>query len=148
MSISSFSGKYTFLSNFSPSSSIIWDNRKWKTVEHLFQARKTNNREDQEKIRRASTPSKAKRLGRKVLLRDDWEEIKYDVMLDCVRLKFKDKQLEAKLINTWPHNLIEGNGWHDNIWGNCVCPKCKNTKGKNALGEILMQTRAKILQSQ
>jgi ribA/ribD-fused uncharacterized protein len=144
MKIENFSGKYEFLSNFSPSP-VVWDGRIWETVEHLYQARKTKNRGEQEKIRNAPTPGKAKRLGRKVSSRDDWEKVKRNIMLDCVRLKFNSSDLLTnKLADTSPQKLVEGNSWHDNTWGNCDCSKCKNTRGENLLGKILMQVREEI----
>ena len=40
--------------------------------------------------------------------------------------------------------LIEGNYWHDNYWGNCLCPKCKEIEGQNQLGKILMKVRSTL----
>lgn len=37
--------------------------------------------------------------------------------------------------------IVEGNYWHDNYWGNCTCDKCKNIEGQNKLGKILMKIR-------
>jgi hypothetical protein len=39
---------------------------------------------------------------------------------------------------------LEGNNWHDNTWGNCLCDKCKGIEGKNLLGNILMQVREEL----
>jgi ribA/ribD-fused uncharacterized protein len=90
-------------------------------------------------IRSALTPGKAKRLGRKVTLRANWELIKIDVMLDLVRQKFQDPDLAWMLINTGDAELIEGNHWGDKFWGVC------NGEGENHLGKILMQVRDEIL---
>jgi len=65
MKIDSFDGEFAFLSNFY-SSPVIYDGKKWPTVEHAFQAQKTLDEREQELIRTAKTPGKAKRLGRKV----------------------------------------------------------------------------------
>lgn len=67
-------------------------------------------------------------------------------MFKIVRLKFKqNKHLAKRLLDTDDALLIEGNTWHDNYWGDCKCshPKCSN-KGRNALGEILMEIRDEI----
>lgn len=142
--INSFGGVYRFLSNFHESA--VWiEGIKWKTVEHYYQAMKTKDKDIQGKIFYCSTPGKAKRLGAKVELRSDWEEIKEVVMLTGVGEKFKQNSILAKrLINTGDAILVEGNRWHDNIWGNCLCDKCKNKPGKNLLGKILMDVRKQL----
>jgi len=53
--------------------------------------------------------------------------------------------LKTKLINTGTARLIEGNTWHDNIWGDCSCPRCVGITGQNHLGKILMQVRKDII---
>jgi predicted NAD-dependent protein-ADP-ribosyltransferase YbiA (DUF1768 family) len=52
------------------------------------------------------------------------------------------------LLDTGDEELVEGTTWHDNIWGNCSCPKCKNIPGQNRLGKLLMQIREEIKNSQ
>lgn len=84
-------------------------------------------------------PSEAKRLGRRVRLRSDWEQVKYDVMLDVVRAKFNQHpDLAQKLLATGDEELVEGNDWGDTYWGVC------NGRGKNMLGKILMRVRAEL----
>jgi ribA/ribD-fused uncharacterized protein len=95
-------------------------------------------------IAAAPTPGKAKRLGRAITLRTDWETVKYDIMLMGLRLKFCDKELREKLRKTGDEMLVEGNYWHDNIWGDCSCDACKNRPGRNELGKLLMQVRNEI----
>ena len=145
VSIAVFNGEYAFLSNFYESK-IVYKGITFPTVEHAFQAAKSLSEEEQAAISIAKTPSIAKRLGRKVLLRPDWEEIKEKVMYECVKEKFKNPVLRIKLLNTYPAELIEGNVWHDNYWGNCSCEKCKNIEGKNNLGKILMKVRNEIIE--
>lgn len=146
--ITSFTGEFVFLSNFA-SSPIVIRGKVWSTVEHVYQAIKTCDKQRREKIRLASTPGKAKRMGRRVECRPDWEEIKQKVMLKSVRLKFKQNpKLAQKLINTGDQILIEGNRWHDNTWGDCSCGKCGYVQGKNLLGKILMQVRSEIVKNE
>lgn len=145
--IESFTDQYRFLSNFFPSP-FEWSQRIWPTVEHAFQAAKSLNQGEQELIRSCPTPGKAKRAGKKVLLRPDWEEVKFEVMLELVRLKFQHNlDLAAKLLATGEAELIEGNLWHDNIWGKCCCEQCAETAGENLLGRILMQVRQELQQN-
>ncbi|MDQ5911632.1 MAG: hypothetical protein QG599_3730 [Pseudomonadota bacterium] len=139
--IQSFDKQFAYLSNFFPSP-ILLNGQEWPTVEHVFQAAKTLDSSEQEQIRLAETPGKAKRLGQKVHLRSDWETCKHAVMVEAVRLKFSQyPELLNRLLSTGEEELVEGNTWHDNVWGDCQCPRCQNIPGRNLLGTILMQIR-------
>ena len=109
MAIDNFSGEFEFLSNF-------FREIGKPTVEHLYQAAKTNDTGWKQSIMNAETPGRAKRLGRKAPMRKDWEQVKVQVMFDLIKEKFKDKILATKLIDTFPTYLIEGNKWHDNLY--------------------------------
>lgn len=85
----------------------------------------------------------AKRLGRTITLRSDWETVKLEVMEQLVRQKFQYQLLKEKLLETEDAILIEGNYWHDNFWGSCTCAKCGN-RGQNNLGKILMKIREEL----
>lgn len=138
-----FINNYHFLSNFYETDIFI-QNRKYKSLEHAYQAFKSKNFSEHEWIRNAPTASKAKSFGKKIKVRDNWDDIKYNVMLKLVRLKFKNEELKKMIIETNEEELVEGNYWHDNIWGNCTCEKCKDIEGKNWLGKILMKVRDEI----
>jgi len=139
--IKAFVGQYRFLSNFYPSP-IIWNDWRYTTAEHLFQARKTMTEKDRELIRKIPSPKQAKSLGGTVKLRPDWEEVKLQVMKNVLKLKFtQNPELFQKLISTGFMELEEGNCWHDNYWGICKCRKCKYKKGQNHLGLLLMEVR-------
>jgi len=141
--INSFKGKHGFLSNFARIDITIED-KLWPTSEHMYTACKTTDQNMREQIRQCYTPGQAKRLGRKVTLRSDWNQTKDAYMLECLRLKFTLNQtMKQKLLATGEQTLVEGNDWHDNYWGSCSCPKCGN-QGKNMLGKLLMQVRKEI----
>ena len=141
--ITLFDGKeYEFLSNFYPCS-IEYEGLVYPTTEHAFQAAKTHDKIKRELIANCATPGDAKRMGRKVELRGDWEEVKDSVMLKVLRIKFKDEKLRGKLLATGNAMLIEDTRWHDNWWGVCNCEKCPGV-GKNMLGTLLMQVRQEI----
>lgn len=144
--IDCFDKEYAFLSNFYPSPIVI-DDITFPTVEHLFQAAKSVSLVERKMIAAADTPGQAKRLGRNVILCDNWEEIKEEVMLEALRKKFSIPKLRSLLLDTGDEELIEGNTWHDNIWGNCACERCKDIKGQNKLGKLLMQVREEIKSS-
>lgn len=130
--IDEFRGPYWFLSNF-------YKHDVNLTNEHLYQAMKTSDWRQQIVVLSASSPGEAKKLGRLVTLRPDWEEIKDDVMLELLRLKFsKGKKERHWLQDTRDAELTEGNTWGDRYWGKV------NGQGKNMLGKLLMQVRQEI----
>lgn len=136
--ISSFRNEYFFLSNFY-NCEINYRGISYQNTEAAFQAQKTM---DQNERRKFSTlnPSEAKRLGRHVKLRSDWEEVKEEEMYFIVLAKFMHYQsIRNKLMATWPAKLIEGNDWGDTCWGVC------RGKGENRLGQILMDIRERLL---
>ena len=143
--IDSFDGAYEFLSNFYEAP-VKWQGITYPTSEHAFQAAKVINPAVRLKIAAAPTPGKAKRMGRQVELRADWEQVKENIMYEIVKSKFtQNTYCLLALIATGDAYLIEGTtGWHDNEWGNCDCPKCKDIEGKNKLGKILMRVRKEL----
>jgi hypothetical protein len=86
----------------------------------------------------------AKRRGRTGRLRSDWEDVKIDIMYDLLCQKFKQEPFKSKLLETDDAIIIEGNYWHDNVWGDCYCNKCKDTKGENWLGKFIMDIRSQL----
>ena len=138
-----FDGQYAFLSNFYPSP-FVHEGIVYPTNEHFFQAMKTLDVEIRKAIAAAPTPGAAKRMGRHVSLRPDWEKIKVDVMRTGLMLKFTDAALAEKLLATGDEELIEGNFWHDNTWGSCQCDACFNIPGRNMLGMLLMELRKEL----
>ncbi len=141
--INDFHNENYFLSNFAPSP-LYYDGILYPTVEHAFQAAKMVHESDRRAISAAKTPGEAKRIGRRGLMRSDWEDIKVEVMRKCLMRKFLlDPELRQKLRATASQELVEGNTWHDNCWGDCNCPKCVNKPGDNKLGKLLMEIRSK-----
>jgi len=139
-----FKDEFEFLSNFYPST-IHYRGTFWPTVEHAYQAAKCKDGEMDEFIRHIDSPREAKKIGKRVELRSDWEEIKIDVMIDLIYKKFtQSKELKKKLLATGDLELEEGNYWHDNFWGNCYCKKCNKIVGQNILGLILMEVRNEL----
>lgn len=117
----------------------FWYHKPGETVEHLFQAEKTLEPDYKQRILSADSPTIAKRWGREVPLRPDWEEVKLNVMLECLHKKFDIPEYRALLMQ---HHgtLAEMNTWHDNYWGVCTCVWC-GKKGLNMLGQLLMYLR-------
>ena len=137
--IDHFNGQYAFLSNFAPTN-VLYDNLEYFTVEHAYQAAKTLDLTERKKIQGAETPAVAKKMGRNVILRNDWESVKLDIMLDLLRQKFLNDDLKYALLSTNNAELIEGNWWGDVFWGVC------RGRGQNHLGRLLMLVRNEICQ--
>ncbi len=139
--IEEFQGDYRFLSNFYPSP-FEYEGKQWPTVEHAFQAMKSLSVDEQETIRNLSTPAEAKKAGKQVNLRTDWEDVKIPLMRSLVYQKFlQNEDLKNKLLETEDAILEEGNNVNDRIWG--ICPP-NSGDGQNKLGKILMEIRSKI----
>jgi ribA/ribD-fused uncharacterized protein len=132
--IRSFTAQYAFLSNFYPFA-IMYEFERYPTVEHAFQAAKVLDPIERHRFAELSSPGQAKKLGRSVRLRPDWESVKLGIMKQLLELKFEDPHMRELLNNTKPAELIEGNWWGDTYWGVC------NDVGKNHLGILLMEVR-------
>lgn len=133
--ISEFSGAHRVLSNFY-SCSIEYDGLIYGSVEAAYQAQKTTNLVLRKDYTRYG-PAQAKRAGRRVNLREDWENVKIGIMRELLRYKFREGgPFCADLQATKPHELVEGNYWGDIVWGQCPLGI-----GENWLGKLLMEIR-------
>ncbi len=136
--IKGFFGPYRFLSNFWPVT-IEFEQHKYPTVEHAYQASKSIDPHIRDMIRVCPTPGIAKRLGKTIKLRSNWEDIKLNMMLLLLREKFNEPSLKKALSNTGTRELIEENNWGDTFWG------IYKREGQNHLGKILMKIRREII---
>lgn len=135
--INSFRNEYYFLSNFYISP-VTYKGVTYSNNESAFQSAKTLNKEIR-KLFETTTPNEAKKLGRVVSLRPDWDRVKYRIMYEIVLAKFtQNKELKEKLLSTGSLYLEEGNTWGDTIWGTV------KGKGDNYLGKILMRVREEL----
>lgn len=135
-SIDFFRGEYEYLSNFYPAK-LFFDGTAYLNAEAAYQAQKCAAAEDRAQFSRLSA-DEAKRLGRQVSPRPDWDQVKLDLMACVVRAKFSQHpRLAKKLLETGGRPLIEGNHWHDVYWGMDL----KTREGENHLGRILMALR-------
>lgn len=136
--IDSFRGEFDFLSNFHPAD-VLYEGINYPTSEHAYMAAKTLIINQRYHIASLETPKSAKQYGRQVSLRPNWDNIKFDIMKEIVKLKFtQNPKLRDKLLATKDAILEESNWWGDTYWGTC------NGKGENNLGKILMQLRDEL----
>ena len=139
MKITEFQGRYRFLSNFWPAL-LTLDGKEYPSVEHAYQAAKTFDIETRERFANIMLKAgDAKRMGRRVNIRPEWESVKVIVMHSLLREKFKCADLREKLLATGDAELIEGNHWGDTFWGQCPIGM-----GDNHLGRLLMQVREEL----
>lgn len=135
--INKFENEYAFLSNFYECP-VRYGYYVFGSSEAAFQSAKTTNEKFIQQFT-SLTPSESKKLGRKIPLRKDWEQIKDVVMYQIVTAKFhQNPDLREKLLATGDEELIEGNWWNDTYWGQC------NGIGQNKLGKILMEVRKEL----
>jgi len=137
--IDGFNGCFHFLSNFHPSP-VEMDGVVYPTVEHAYQAAKTDVPWIRERMMLAKTPAEAKRMGRTFPIRDDWERVKIDVMFGLLQKKFAAPTLRQWLKQTRCEVLVELNTWGDMFWG-VVVDSEGIRRGENHLGRLLMQVR-------
>lgn len=131
---------YGCFSNFAPYP-INLKGKEWPTSEHYFQAQKFAGTEHEEAIRLAKTAMVAARMGRsrKRPLRPDWEEVKDDIMREAVLAKFtQHREIREILVDTGDARIIEHTK-NDSYWGDGG-----DGRGKNMLGRILMEVRARL----
>lgn len=122
-----FRGKYAFLSNFYEAP-ITVEGLRFRCVEAAFQAAKCPSRAKEfENL----NGSEAKRLGRRVALRPDWEESKLEVMYQLLAAKFAQHPELAEKLKATSEPIVEDNTWGDTYWGRC------NGRGQNHLGQLL-----------
>lgn len=138
--ISGFRGVYSFLSNFYPAP-VSYMGQVYANSEAAFQAQKTFSTKEQQQftIFRMHNPAEAKKRGKHLTLRPDWDTVKVRLMYEICMCKFlQNPELRQALLKTEDCILIEENKWGDNFWGTI------NGSGENQLGQILMDVRAKL----
>jgi ribA/ribD-fused uncharacterized protein len=137
-----FSGKMRFLSNFYIVD-VKYEGIVYPTSENAYQAAKFKNKELRLKFV-SVTPGDAKRFSRILPIREDWDDVKLEVMQSIIDIKFNNPSMAKLLSSTGNDMLIEWNHWHDNFWGVCKCEKCSEIVGKNMLGRVLMNKRSTL----
>lgn len=136
-----FQGRLAFCSNFTacPNGVRVYG-ILYPTAEHAYQALKTADTRLRYQVRDMPTPGQAKKMGRTLPLRSNWEKIKIDKMRHVVAAKFnQNRTMMKQLIETGTEQLAEVNEWGDRFWGECPAGN-----GLNWLGRILMDLRESV----
>lgn len=126
-----FRNEYWFLSNMYPCK-IRVNGLEFECAEACFQSFKTTDLELRKKFQKMNG-FEAKKFGKKVKLRPDWNDIRLEIMSRVIHAKFKQNdELGHKLAQISDEiEIVEDNKWHDTFWGRC------NGIGENHLGRIL-----------
>jgi len=135
--VKGFFFEFRFLSNFEVTD-VYFEGDVYGSTEAAYMAGKVLDPEIRKQFQKSSgiSPSEARKLGQTVILRLDWENVKYDTMASVVFDKFyRNKDLRKLLLDTADKYLSEDNHWGDRYWGFC------EGSGKNNLGKILMSVR-------
>ena len=82
-----------------------------------------------------------KRQSKHITLKKDWNDIKLEVMKECINQKFSQEPYRTKLLETGTQYIQEGNRWNDKFWGVCL----KTNKGENHLGRLIMDVRSVLM---
>lgn len=141
--ITDFRKEYFFLSNFYPCP-VFYNGLMFPNSEGAYMACKNDNKEDHLKLASLKTAREAKNYGQTVVLRPQWDDVKYGYMKKVLQDKFtRNPDLGKRLLETGNRQLVEENNWHDLYYGICNCEKHQG-EGKNALGQILMEIREEL----
>ena len=133
---------YDYLSNFYPAVVEV-DGIVYLSSEAAYQAAKCADFSQRRQFSRLASHD-AKKQGRKVAVRSDWDAVKTAEMTRIVRAKFtQNPHLARFLVETGDAELVEGNYWHDVYWG----VDLRTGEGENRLGKILMELRADFQQN-
>ena len=134
--ITRFRGEYEFLSNYYEAP-LTYKGFAYGSSEAAYQGAKCGEAELFSGLR----PHQSKVEARKLPTREDWDDVKLEVMEEIVRAKFtQNEELAERLLATGDAIIVEENSWHDTFWG----VDGKTGEGCNHLGKILMKIRDEL----
>jgi ribA/ribD-fused uncharacterized protein len=144
--IRGFFGEYRWLSNFHMCD-VYYKGALYPSSEHAYMSAKSNRIADKKIFQKISgsggehigpSAAQARKMGQNITLREDWEQVKSSVMLECLISKFTNNEdLKNKLLETENKYLEETNWWMDRFYG----VDYKTGQGQNMLGRCLMKVR-------
>jgi ribA/ribD-fused uncharacterized protein len=153
------SGEFDMLYTFYSASIPDFDEKKdgsenilsYPSVEHAFQAAKTDDVEIRKTFMNISA-AQARSAGTNINpKRNNWENLKFQIMYKLNWQKFSSNTaLKSKLLNTGEHIIIDGHNTqpNDTVWGVAFQKTTDYPDGvwtgENNLGLILMQIRSEL----
>jgi len=129
------SDKFGCFSNFSKHAFKL-NGKSWPTCEHYYQSAKFNFNDHE--VNEAGTAFEVAQMGRQThrKIRENWDDIKFDIMLDGLRAKFSQNgDIKNILFETMDDIIIEQTS-NDSYWGDGG-----DSTGLNRLGIALMDIR-------
>ena len=125
--VPTFSNEFEFLSNM-----YFCNVNGYSCSESMYQAEKCELDIEKRQFKNLNG-YQAKRRGKKVKLRKDWDDVKIDIMRKILHIKFQGELLEK--LKSIEGEIVERNYWKDTFWG------VYNGVGENWLGKLLMEIR-------
>jgi len=127
---------YEFLSNMYPCTIVTKEGGIFSCTESAYQA---NKQVPYVKEFTALNGFQAKKAGKLISVRPDWERVKVPIMKELLELKFAKGSPLANRLIAIQEEIVEDNTWHDTFWGKC------DGIGENMLGKLLMEVRKSLL---
>lgn len=137
--IKSFRGEYGWLSNMS-SCKIEYAGHTFNSVENAYMYAKNPYDKEWIKFCLENPPNIVKKESKKLKIREDWHQVKKEIMYKLLVKKFTQEPFKSKLLTTGDCNIMEGNFWNDTFWGFCL----KTLEGENHLGRFIMYIRLEL----
>lgn len=149
--------EFAYMSNFFPTSFCDDNGNKFNCSEQYFMYHKclTFDKDNSillNNILSNKSPTKIKAFGRQVKNFDEniWCEIRYNIMLDGLRLKFSQNSIINNKLKATNDKMLYEASKYDKIWGigysGCDAISIHPSKyGQNLLGKALMEIRSQIV---
>jgi GTP cyclohydrolase II len=132
--IRGFFGQWAFLNSYYPVV-VPLDGELYPSVGHAYQAAKNSDPDHRSKIRNTFDYSKVLALGRSGPHREDWNDVRLNIMKSLANAKFTQPWFRQQLLDTYPKRLVDDNDDDDEFWGESSCG------GLNHMGRVLMHIR-------
>ena len=138
---------YGGLSNMCGGFPLLVDGKLYRTSEALYQTLKFPNQPQiQEMIRYEPSPlfAKKKTSPYKHLIRKDWDDVKVDLMMWCLKVKLEQHPDDfGDLLRSTGSRPIVEKSRKDRFWGS-VTREDGMLVGQNFLGKLLMELREQV----
>lgn len=146
-----FQGEYRWISNFWRAPGITAYGIPCPTTEHAFVIAKIppdapDRMQLAREIAAMERPGDAKKRGREIALREDWEQVKAEMMASLLARKFAPgTRLARQLAETGARPIVELNTWGDRTWGMILLADGDTLEGHNLMGRLLEARRRSLL---